>query len=344
MRLKLYPIVLLLASIGYATDTSKPASDNMAMLRAMAAEIDLDINAAPVIPATEEIKTDHEKSEARPKTVDQKIESLNSTKESGLQKKSPNTPTTTPDSKLKESAAAIFIPPKTPQPAPLIYFSNHQTLPIDLSQDDPNRLFIPGDKIINVSCPEGFCIIDKHHLIETGDILLSLSNYARSARVFTFFISTANGAEITLLANAKAIPGQTIGFKGNTTQALPFEKGAPYTQLLVNVIKKIITAHQEQNPQALPAGFMMHTIPETLTPIKTDKGFALTSVAMIQGGVLSGQVYAIQNNQTSDLILNHASFYQKNMAAIAFSKETLKPGEVGFIYTVMQNSEASIDE
>lgn len=312
-------IVLLLSIISaYAN----PGVDNMAELKSMADAAGIDIDAEPSI-------NKKSASKALPDQSTQLTETMH-----------PSAPIYSVDQHKRE---AITVDTAKSIPATLIPFQNHETVSIELSSDDPNRLFVPGDQIINVSCPEGFCIIDKHHLVETGDVLLSLSEAAKAAGVFTFFISTANGAEITLLATSQSVPGKTIGFKGKNNQALAFEKSAPYPELLVTLIKNMMSAHQSNHPGSLPTGFTLNETNTTMTPSKQN-GFTVTLVALIEGGVFTGHVYAIQNNQRVPLTLKHASFYQKNMAANAFSKETLVPGEIGYLYTLMQASEGSSDE
>ena len=286
-----------------------PNPNNLEILQHMAAQINTEVEMQPEI-ALPEV--------SNPVSVD--IENI-----------------TTPAVNAAPQMAIKDAIPKTPK---MIAFKNNQTLQIDLSVDDPNRLFIHGDKITNVSCPEGFCLIDRAHLVETGDLLLTLSHHARQAGIFTFFISSESGAELTLLAQGKHTIGQTIGFKGSgQVKALNFEKEAPYAELVIRIMKAMIQTHQTGDHRYLPNGFTMAVVADTDPGTTTDKGFTLTPVAILQGGVFSGRVTAIKNNNPSDLTLAHKSFYQPSMVAVSFSKEIVKPGAVGFVYTVMQADE-----
>jgi len=233
-------------------------------------------------------------------------------------------------------------PPVSPEAkaveAAMIPFGMHETLPIDLSSDDPNRIFVSSDKIINVSCPHGFCLIDQEHLADTGDLLLSLTRTAQKAPAFTFFVSTESGAEFTVLGRGRHIMGQTIGFiaKGNNHhKILDFEKSAPYPEMVIALMKNLIQFDQNQSI-ALPDGYHLNRIDQATEAITTPQGFTITPVAVLSGGVISGVIYRLNNHQTETLNLSHKSFYQHNMVAVALSKESLQQGEIGFVYALFQ--------
>lgn len=273
-------------------------------------------------------------------TVDVLAEASTSDKNSSVTRTEP--PVKAPDA---NSAAPDRSPAKPVIQAAMIPFHMHETLSLDLSTDDPNRLFVKGDKIINVACPHGFCLIDQAHLAETGDLLLTLTKSAAKAPAFTFFVSTESGAELTILASGRHIMGQTIGFvakDGQAKSALNFEKSAPYPEMVVALMNAWIQTHQGDS-STLPEGYHLHFVDKPNDPITTPHGFTVTPIAVLAGGTFSGVLYRLNNFEAKTLHLQHKSFYQYNMIAVALSKESLAQGEIGFVYALFQGERNETD-
>ena len=49
------------------------------------------------------------------------------------------------------------------------------------------------------------------------------------------------------------------------------------------------------------------------------------------------------NTTYDNMHLQHKSFYQHNMIAVALSKESLSPGEIGFVYALFQGGTDETD-
>lgn len=259
--------------------------------------------------------------------------------------------TETPDETLAAITSAVPVKPsdenlaKPVIQAAMLPFHMHETLSLDLSTDDPNRLFVKGDKIINVACPHGFCLIDQAHLAETGDLLLTLTKSAAKAPAFTFFVSTESGAELTILASGRHIMGQTIGFvakDGQAKSALNFEKSAPYPEMVVALMNAWIQTHQG-DASVLPDGYHLQFVEKPNDAVTTPHGFTVTPIAVLAGGTFSGMLYRLNNFEAKTLHLQHKSFYQHNMIAVALSKESLAQGEIGFVYALFQGERNETD-
>lgn len=264
-----------------------------------------------------------------------------------------STPDKTPSIMITESVKASDANSAAPDRSPakpviqaaMIPFHMHETLSLDLSTDDPNRLFIKGDKIINVACPHGFCLIDQAHLAETGDLLLTLTKSAAKAPAFTFFVSTEAGAELTILASGRHIMGQTIGFVAKDGQAksvLNFEKSTPYPEMVVALMNAWIQTHQG-DASVLPDGYHLQFVEKPNDAVTTPHGFTVTPIAVLAGGTFSGMLYRLNNFEAKTLHLKHKSFYQHNMIAVALSKESLAQGEIGFVYALFQGGSDETD-
>jgi len=217
-----------------------------------------------------------------------------------------------------------------------IVFKNNENLTLNLSSDDPNRIFIEGEKIINVSCPDGFCIIDTNHLETTGNVLINLGEEAYNNH-FTMYISGEHGSEVSILVQAKHIQGQTIGLMSGKKRITEFDKKNDYRQLIIKLMKSMIKTHQTGNIKNLPEGYYF----EKIDIKNSNKSFPKTGISFVhdsvmRGGIIFGQVYVIQNTNKDSNKLYLKSFYKKNMIAVALSKEFLLPGETCFLYILMQ--------
>ncbi|WP_440994800.1 TraK domain-containing protein, partial [Cysteiniphilum litorale] len=211
-----------------------------------------------------------------------------------------------------------------PTEAELIGFNSNQTLTIRLSKTDTNRLYVEGDKIIDFTCQQGFCFVDRGRLDKTGDVLLTLGNAARLGTGFTAFVLTESGRQFTLYGVPEVSSGKTIGFVsqgGVSLQASRFEKKTPYRTLVVSLMRSMMNyTHTGQ----LPDGYATVAIEndgkkegkkdqknpsEVMDRQNSQKGFSYTPVRLFKGGLLTGIVYAIQNFNGHSITLHPKTFY-----------------------------------
>jgi type-F conjugative transfer system secretin TraK len=237
-----------------------------------------------------------------------------------------------------------------PTDAELIGFSSNQTLTVRLSKADTNRLYVQGDKIIDFTCQQGFCFVDRGRLDKTGDVLLTLGNAARLGTGFTAFVLTESGRQFTLYGVPEVSGGKTIGFisqGGASLQASALEKKTPYRTLVVSLIRSMMNyAHTG----TLPEGYVTVAIEKDgqgnqtneVDELKVKQGFSYQPVRIFKGGILTGIVYAIQNFNGHSITLHPKAFYQKGMVAGALSKEQLASGEVGYFYALIQEGASDV--
>ncbi|WP_440998340.1 type-F conjugative transfer system secretin TraK [Cysteiniphilum litorale] len=244
-----------------------------------------------------------------------------------------------------------------PTEAELIGFNSNQTLTIRLSKTDTNRLYVEGDKIIDFTCQQGFCFVDRGRLDKTGDVLLTLGNAARLGSGFTAFVLTESGRQFTLYGVPEVSSGKTIGFVsqgGVSLQASRFEKKTPYRTLVVSLMRSMMNyAHTGQ----LPDGYATVAIEnegkkegkkeqknpsEVIDRQNSQKGLSYTPVRLFKGGLLTGIVYAIQNFNGHSITLHPKTFYQRGMVAGALTKEQLASGEVGYFYALIQEGSSDV--
>ncbi|SUJ06909.1 TraK domain-containing protein [Shewanella morhuae] len=87
-------------------------------------------------------------------------------------------------------------------------FNDSETVPIELSSVDINRLVVEGDKITSIDCPEGFCVVTGTKSDKSGAARVNLN----LAMPFTAYVSTEKGRHFGLFISPKAIPAVTSIF------------------------------------------------------------------------------------------------------------------------------------
>ena len=221
-----------------------------------------------------------------------------------------------------------------------VVISDNQTVAVQLSSSDPNRLFVQGDKIKNASCLQGFCGIN---YTSSGGVYITLGHSAIVSSGFSIFVDTENGKHFTVIGLPSAVMGQTVEFTvsgGTSPKATAFEKNTPYQSMLVSMIASMMNYHLKGKP--LDHGLSVLDIPydEAIKP--TQSGLLIQPILMFNGGQLQGLVYSIKNASNKSIHLTTKQFYQKSMLAGSLSKQDLKPLEVGYFYGVIEKGSSDV--
>ena len=216
-----------------------------------------------------------------------------------------------------------------------IHFTNNETVKITLSKDDPNRLFIQGDKIQNIACKKGFCVTKL--MPESGDAMLSLGPMARASQGFTFYITTKQERHLTVVALPEHGVGQTIQFipaSGGSSKAAQFEKKSPYQQTLTALIQYMM--RYPQTGQAPPGYAVADVDQQTPTANNSKSDVLVFPVRFFRGMHFAGLVYGVKNTSDHKMTISPRQFYEKGMLAGAVAKRKLKPGEITRLYEVVE--------
>jgi len=206
-----------------------------------------------------------------------------------------------------------------------VLFKNGQQIQMELSSADINRLSVKGDKIEKVICPQNFCDFTQ----AGGAGLLQLANRVP----FTFYVTTKGGQNFSVLTMPKSIPGVTVQFEstGGSIKAKHFEKGMPYVQVMLEVIKDMM--NYDATGKA-PEGFGVSEIQDTkLAETKVDK-FILYPVRTFSGSNIMGITYGIKNNTDKPQKVSPTAFYKKGMRASAIDQEIIPAGGIAYMYQI----------
>ena len=220
--------------------------------------------------------------------------------------------------------------------ATVVPLANNQTVVVPLSSNDPNRLFVTGDKITEANCLAGFCNV---RFDQSGSVYLTLTEAAKASTGFSVFIATEGDKHFTVVGLPTLSVGKTVQFTvagGARHKKKESSKNASYHTMLIDLIRAMINHQQDGSVtddlsvSELP---LNHTIPAR-------PGLVIQPMKLFTGGSFQGMVYHVQNHTDKPMTLTTSQFYQRDMVAGALSHPSLKPTEIGYFYGVMQTSEA----
>ena len=221
--------------------------------------------------------------------------------------------------------------------ATVIQLKNNQTVVVQLSNTDPNRLFVQNDKINNANCLQGFCGVSYD---PSGSVYLTLGEAARYSSGFSIFLSTESGRHFTLIGMPERAVGKTVEFAisgGTSIKAREFEKKTPYQEMVVKIITAMINHRDGDEREPLNDGWTVADIPNDQNVKPDQKGLLIQPIQIYTGGLFQGIVYAIKNATDKPVSLTTKQFYQRSMVAGALSHMVLKQGEIGYFYGVIQS-------
>ena len=209
----------------------------------------------------------------------------------------------------------------TSHPIQQIPFNEGDQLNVALSMVDANRLVVSHDLISAITCPANLCMTRQD---KTGSAYITLN----TSTAFTLFTVTESGRHFSLFVTPTKESGFTYEFMphGKSDHAVHWEEEGAYTDRLVSLLKDMMRGE-------VPEGYGYHEIPHA-DPSSFKNSASLALIAEYQGEHWRGEVYEIHNNAKKSLLLTPNGFYDASVKAVALSKQTLVPGETGYVYEV----------
>lgn len=208
-------------------------------------------------------------------------------------------------------------------------FADGDTIPIQLSSVNLNRLVVEDDKIINLTCPHGFCTTNGIQKDKTGSISLKLN----VALPFTAHVLTQKGRLFAIFITPKATPGVVTAFRPtdrHLSQPSVFERGFDYPAAIAHFTKAMM---QWKNKGTPISGFSLHPVdPKTLP--KKDSSLLVTPQTVFVGKNYSGIIYEVKNASSDNVTITTAQFYSYAARSAALDKYELSPNQTTHLYVV----------
>ncbi|TFH89369.1 type-F conjugative transfer system secretin TraK [Vibrio ouci] len=208
-------------------------------------------------------------------------------------------------------------------------FTDGDTIPIHLSSININRLVVEDDKILNITCPHGFCTTNGIQKDKTGSVSLKLN----VALPFTAHVLTQKGRLFALFITPKATPGIVTAFRPtdrHLSEPSVFERGFDYPSAIANFTKAMMRWKVNGTPIS---GFTLHPVDPTTLPEK-NSSLPVTPQTVFVGKDYSGIIYEITNKSNDSVTLTTAQFYSYAARSAALDKYELGPNDTTHLYVV----------
>ncbi len=206
-------------------------------------------------------------------------------------------------------------------------FTENQTLLVTVSGMTLNRIFVKGDRIIDVKGDAGTYNL-KNDPVDGSIYIQPSPDYI--GKTFSIFVSTEAGRHVTLWLAPESVPAATIELDpvgGSQMVAAGWEQGSQYTNLLTSIIKNMING-------VAPDGYGQTAV--TAKPVQI-VGLSIQLVMVYNGMNLQGQIYNVTNTSNHAVFLSEDQFYDTGVRAIALSNLSLNPAETGVLYKVVDH-------
>ncbi len=205
-------------------------------------------------------------------------------------------------------------------------FSDNDTITVELSSTNYNRLFVANDIISKVRVPEGTLVVEYD---PEGSVYLDLLK----TEPLTVFISTKGGHNVTMTIKPVESLGHTVQLtpKTATVQAREFEKKAPKEETVTKLIQAMMN-------NQMPIGYGVKSVFSSYRSFNKDLTFKVSK--QFVGDAYLGEVLTIYNRSKTPVKLDEAWFKGEDTRAIALSKQIIAPKGSETIYVVKEATHA----
>lgn len=214
-----------------------------------------------------------------------------------------------------------------PQNVPVL---NNQESAITLGSDDYNRLFVEGDRILQVRGDDGA------YNVETDNVFGQVYIKPTSLNPFELYITTETGKTYALAVHVVSGKREDVGLvpkDAQETKAARFENNTPYQQAIVALLRAMANGEPLE-------GFDVSQMKGKAIPLGNVA--TMTQIGSYQGDSLVGEVYTLQNISSQVLTIKPEQLYRTNTAAIAMQSENI-PVKSSVRVFIVQNEDSDSD-
>lgn len=208
-------------------------------------------------------------------------------------------------------------------------FTDGDTITVSLSSVNINRLVVKNDRIINITCPPGFCTATGNQNDKTGSVSVKLN----VGLPFTAHLTTEKGRLFALFITPKATPSIVTEFVPQFHQhsePTVFDLEFDYPAAIAAFTEAMMIHYRDGTPVS---GFSIHPVdPKTLP--KDTSPLAVVPQTVLVGKDYSGIIYEVRNQSNKAVTLTTAQFYSYAARSAALDDYDLKPGEHTVLYLI----------
>lgn len=211
----------------------------------------------------------------------------------------------------------------------VIPFIEGEQLNVSLSRVNFNRVFVEGEKIVQVSYPQGGFDVDKSETsvpdLKEGSVYIKPMFDAE----LTVFFATDMGHHFSMTVKADDAFGKTLRLLSKNQKTLEYVK-APATE--VTAIEEVM---QAMIAGEIPRDFKNERVVPRSFYVKKD--LKLSVEKLYRGENLTGYVYRIENKANHDVALTTALFANQKAESLSLSTDKLGIGQVAYLYGLYSN-------
>lgn len=196
-------------------------------------------------------------------------------------------------------------------------------LSLSVSQDNPNVLEVPGERVVAISASGG--VLLQKQQTSSGGVLFA--TVERSP--FTLYLETDHGHTLTVHARPGKGSGRHYQLQSSEVSERPearaFEQGAPYEAMLVSLHRTLLGG-------AIPDGYVDAALDDA--PRLAVPGLEMVPEHAWQGDALEVVRYRVTNRQAVDVTLRAEDIWQRGVRSVLFTPDArvLRAGAATWLY------------
>lgn len=224
----------------------------------------------------------------------------------------------------------VVTPAVQAQPPATISFPQGGQFRLNISNTDPNMIFIPDDKVTAITASGGM-LADKR-LTTSGGVLFT----SVATRSFTLFIETALGQTFSVVTTPVKGEGRVYRLMSaeppSRPEARKWETAQAYEKLLISLNRAVLTGD-------MPDGY--GEVKPLSGGIRIPDGFSVIPQKAWAGDHLRADRYELRNPNTWSLALREQAFWKTGVRAVMFdhNAHTLMGGGRMTVTIISENGE-----
>lgn len=205
---------------------------------------------------------------------------------------------------------------------------------VELSNSEPNMLVVPGDRIVGIDSAQGMLINGNQKGsmgIANGGVVLMTAQ----TQPFTFFLRTAGGLTLSVVAVPKKQDGRVLQFISDKpaqgVAAKRWERSLPYPRTLIEIHKALLNGE-------LPDGFLLAPV-TTLPSLNLPAAYQVSAQSMWNGGALRVYKLDVKNTSSVSQLLTERFFNQSGVRAVLIFpySDNVMPGATATVWLTVSN-------
>lgn len=205
-------------------------------------------------------------------------------------------------------------------------FRDNETLTVELSKTNYNRLLVSEDRIEKVRYPQDTLAVE---YAPDGSVYMDLL----ITEPLTVFVTTRAGHNFSMTVKPKESLGETVQF---IPKSIPFkthkvEQKTSNDERVTQLIQAMVTNH-------IPEGYGVKSIHSSYRPMNNELSYQLSK--QLIGAAYTGEVLKVYNRSKTPIELNESLFKSSNLRAFSVSKSTVAPHDSETVYVVREKEHA----